>query len=494
MQPLWLSTWPRRALTFAFPEVFQSPFLAYQKLKGSGPSFLLESGGGWGHLGRYSFIGIEPSRIVTAWPRLVEVENRRQPGTICLRGPDVLDILRDMLDLGIEPGSRETPRFRWGAVGYLGFDSIGRNPCEPICAETPPTLPDAVFLLCDTVVILDHDARQLWITVQPEADVDDDAFRAQALAQAYDIRSRLIESVPAQELNASTRKCDVASFEGWGRQQFEAAVGQAKLHIAAGDIQKVVLSRRLTRHSEASPLAIYQMLRHLNVSPYMFFLDLPGNLQLIGASPEMMVRLEGRTAEMRPLAGTRPRATDAAHDDALAQELLSSRKDRHEHSMLVDMALEEMKQVCLPASVRVPTFMRIERHSQVMHLASHVVGEMISGHDAVDLVRACFPVGAVTGVPKTRATEIISRIESVPRGPYGGAVGYFDYSGSMEFCVTIRSIVMQNGVACLQAGCGITEDSDPSAEFEEAECKLRALEQAIAMAEAGADEPGIIVD
>ncbi|HBY94431.1 MAG TPA: anthranilate synthase component I, partial [Chloroflexi bacterium] len=273
------------------------------------------------------------------------------------------------------------------------------------------------------------------------------------------------------------------------REQFEGAVRAAKEHIAAGDIFQVVLSHRLSRRTQADPFDVYRALRRLNPSPYLFFLDFGPQASgertvLVGSSPEMMARLVGRRAEVYPIAGTRPRGADAAEDERLAAELAADPKERAEHVMLVDLGRNDLGRVCEYGSIHVPELMRVERYSHVMHLVSRVAGTLRPELDAYDLVRATFPAGTVSGAPKVRAMEIIDELESVRRGPYAGAVGYFGFNGNMDTCITIRTIIMQGENAYLQAGAGIVADSDPTREWEETLHKARALGVAIEMAEA----------
>jgi anthranilate synthase component 1 len=264
---------------------------------------------------------------------------------------------------------------------------------------------------------------------------------------------------------------------------FEDAVRRAKEYITAGDIFQVVLSQRLSCHSSADSFAIYRALRMLNPSPYMFYLELPDGLRLIGSSPEMLVRLDGREAQVRPIAGTRPRGNTPAADDALAAELLDDPKERAEHVMLVDLGRNDLGRVCDYGSVRVREMMVVEKYSHVMHIVSGVRGSLGADLDAYDLLRATFPAGTVSGAPKVRAMEIVAELEGQRRGPYAGAVGYFSYSGNMDTCIAIRTIVMRGDLACVQAGAGIVADSDPEREYHETLHKARALAEAVSVAE-----------
>jgi len=269
------------------------------------------------------------------------------------------------------------------------------------------------------------------------------------------------------------------------REHFEDMVRAAKEYIAAGDAFQIVLSQRFSRSTTAQPFTIYRALRALNPSPYMFFLHFGDDLSLIGASPEMMVRLEDGVATVRPIAGTRPRGATEAEDAALAAELLADEKERAEHVMLVDLGRNDLGRVCEYGSVRVPEMMVVERYSHVMHIVSQVEGRLREGLDAFDLLRATFPAGTLSGAPKVRAMEIIEELEGTRRGPYGGAVGYFSFDGSMDTCITIRTMVMRGDTVYFQAGAGIVADSDPAREYEETVNKARAVAAAVENAEAG---------
>ncbi len=473
----------RLALVRELPADLETPVSAYLKLHNNEPSFLLESVEGGERLGRYSFIGLQPSRILTVWRERAELVDGERQDTISVDRRAVADVLRSLLGDG-PPAIAGLPRFTGGAVGYLGYDMVRDMERLPATAGDVLGLPEAVLLFCDVTVILDHLKHRLWIVAQ--APVNGSLERAQACAAARieDVMARLQAPLPAASPQ-SAAAASQASHSNLSRQEYEAAVRRAKEHIAAGDIFQVVLSRRLTRPTTAAPFAIYRALRRLNPSPYMFYLDLPGALRLVGSSPEVLVRLEGCMAEVRPLAGTRRRGGDDEQDAALAEELLADPKERAEHVMLVDLARNDLGRVCRFGSVSVPVLMDVERYSHVMHIVSSVTGDLAPGRDAFDLLRACFPAGTVSGAPKVRAMEIIEELEGTRRGPYAGAVGYFDYAGNMDVCITIRTIVMRGQTAYLQAGAGIVADSDPAREYEETENKLRAQELAIAMAESG---------
>ena len=480
MEAMRFSTMAQLARVRELPADLETSVSAYLKLRGQGPSFLLESVEGGEHLGRYSFIGVQPSRIVTAWRGNGELATGERREPFHLAGCDVLEVVRGLLHGGPQPIAG-LPRFSGGAVGYLAYDLVRDFERLPATAADELGLPEAVLLFCDVLVILDHVAHRLWVVAH--APVEGTVEEAEALADARieAAVARLRGPLPAED--ETLPALPSAPRPTLTREEYEAAVRRAKAYIAAGDVFQVVLSRRVARPTTASPFAIYRALRRLNPSPYMFFLDLPGDLRLIGSSPEVLVRLEGQTAEIRPLAGTRPRGRDAAHDEALRRELLADAKERAEHVMLVDLARNDLGRVCRFGSITVPALMDVERYSHVMHMVSIVRGQLAPGRDAVDLLRAAFPAGTVSGAPKVRAMEIIEELEATRRGPYAGAVGYLGYGGNMDVCIAIRTIVMQGQMAYLQAGAGIVADSDPAREYEETANKLRALERALDVAE-----------
>jgi len=477
-----LATRPRLTVVRELPADLETPVSLYLKLRDHEPSYLLESVEGGEHLGRYSFIGLQPSRIVRSWRERVEITDSETSGRYIINDADVLEVLREMLRVGPQATAQPSHQAP-GAVGYVGYDVARNIEHLPATADAGLNLPEAVLLFCDVALILDHVKHRLWITAEApltQSVADAQAVAAERIEQAI---ARIRGPLPPQSDRPIGRVERAQS--NVTRQQYEDMVRWAKEYIAAGDIFQVVLSQRFTRPSTASPLAIYRTLRRLNPSPYMFFLSLPDDLYLIGSSPEVLVRLRGRLAEQRPLAGTRRRGEDLPRDQALEQELLTDPKERAEHVMLVDLARNDLGRVCRYGSVSVPLLMGVERYSHVMHIVSTVQGELDSQYDAIDLLRACFPAGTVSGAPKVRAMQIIEELEATRRGPYAGAVGHFDYSGDMDMCIAIRTIVMQGQTAYLQAGAGIVADSDPSAEYEETLNKLRALEQAVTMAEQG---------
>jgi len=465
------------------PADLETPVSVYLKLRGEGPSFLLESVEKEERIGRYSFLGIEPAEILTARDGEVVLWKdgaMRQPGP---PGCDPMSVMKAILSRYRPIVANGLPRFCGGMVGYLAYESAHLFERVPLAPRPGLGLPDAIFLLTDTLVIFDHVKHRLLVVTNAQLRDDPTAAYEAAVHKIETIVSRLRRplSMPPTPLPGGANPW-VSNFE---QTDFEAAVQKAQGYIAAGDIFQVVLSQRLSRRTTADPFAIYRALRMLNPSPYMFYLELPGDLRLIGSSPEMLVRLDGRRAEVRPIAGTRRRGVDPAEDESLARELLADPKERAEHVMLVDLGRNDLGRVCRYGSVCVPEMMTVERYSHVMHIVSSVQGELRPDQDAFDLLRASFPAGTVSGAPKVRAMEIIAELEGERRGPYAGAVGYFGYSGNMDTCIAIRTIVMQGDTVHMQAGAGIVADSDPTQEYHETLDKARALMEAVSAAENG---------
>ena len=468
------------------PSDLETPVSVYLKLAGEGPSFLLESITGGEALARYSFIGVHPSRSCILRGRSLEIQSNTGVFTRDLAGQDPLDALRQELDALRCAPLAGLPRFSGGLVGYMGYEMM--RFFEPnVALQAHPDLPDAIFLLADTLVAFDHAFGRLLLIARPRPAADEASARAEAETRLDAIQARLDGPIPPQPAPQS-QPADTNLASNLTPEQFKDAVVEAKEHIAAGDIFQIVLSQRLSRDTSASPFSIYRALRHLNPSPYMFFFDFadlagqPG-MQLIGASPELHVRLEGRQASLRPIAGTSRRSAVPEEDARIEAELLADPKERAEHVMLVDLARNDLGRVCEYGSVRVPEQMVIERYSHVMHIVSHVEGILRPGLDAFDLMKATFPAGTVSGAPKIRAMQIINTLESGPRGTYAGAVGYFAADGSMDTCITIRTMLVRGQTISVQAGAGIVADSDPEREYQESLNKARALAVAVEMAE-----------
>jgi len=475
------------------PADLETPVSVYLKLCGQGASFLLESVEKAEQIGRYSFLGINPRRqIRSRGDEVTIVDNGHTESRRLVEGQDPLHVVANEVARyqPVAPLHKIVtglPRFYGGAVGYMGYDLVRFFERLPDTSIDQRGLPDLHLLLTDTLVAFDHVQHRVLLFANahvPEG-TDLDAAYDDAVARLDALEERVRAPLPPQPTPPGQSGGEPTP--NMPREQYEAAVRQAKEYIAAGDIFQTVLSQRLTRPTQADPFTIYRALRRVNPSPYMFFLDLGGDppFYMIGSSPEVLVRSQGRTAEVRPLAGTRPRGKTEEEDRALEAELLADPKERAEHVMLVDLGRNDLGRVCEYGTVHVPELLATERYSHVMHIVSHVAGQLREDVDVYDLLRATFPAGTVSGAPKVRAMEIIEELEGLRRGPYAGAVGYFGFNGNMDTCITIRTIVMQGDVAYLQAGAGIVADSDPAREWEETLHKAGALGRAIEMAEQG---------
>ena len=471
-----------------FAADLETPVSVYLKLmSGIGPSFLLESVEGGEQVGRYSFVGVNPRGMIALSGRsLSHITNEGSKSRELNEDEDLLDILRAELAQFVPVDMPGLPRFNGGAVGYLGYDLVRFFEKLPNTTGQMIDIPDAVFLLADTLVVFDHARHRLIILANAHVGQDiEDAYVA-AIQRIERVSEKLLRPLPAIPQRRWGAKGNGHTESNMPQERYEEIVHQAKEYIAAGDIFQVVLSQRFSRKSSAHPFAVYRALRMLNPSPYMFYFDFGEiDLQIIGASPEMHVRLEDEVASVRPIAGTRKRGETVAIDQALEAELLADPKERAEHVMLVDLGRNDIGRVCDYGTVNVRDFMTVERYSHVMHIVSHVEGRVKPGMDAFDLMRATFPAGTVSGAPKVRAMEIIEELEGQRRGLYAGAVGYFSYDGSMDTCIAIRTMLVQGDSVYVQAGAGIVADSDPASEHQECLNKARALMVAVDKAEQG---------
>jgi anthranilate synthase component I len=484
------------------PADLETPVSVYLKLRERGPSFLLESVEKAEQIGRYSFLGFNPRRQIVVRGREVMILDNGHSETRQIAGDEdplhvvAVEMASYQPVAPIHEVAQDLPRFFGGAVGYLGYDLVRFFERLPETAPDEVNLPDVHLLVTDTLVVFDHVRHRLLVIANAHVPLgsDLDAAYNDAVARLDAVEKQLsgpLLPLPAP-LPPSPRHTGSEMASNITQGQFEVMVRRAKEYIAAGDIFQVVLSQRLARPTPAAPFSIYRALRRLNPSPYMFFLDLGGDppVHLIGSSPEVLVRMQGRMAEVRPIAGTRPRGKNEDEDRALEADLLTDPKERAEHVMLVDLGRNDLGRVCEFSTIEVPDLITVERYSHVIHLVSRVTGQLRDGVDAYDLLRATFPAGTVSGAPKVRAMEIIEELEDTRRGPYAGAVGYFGFNGNMDTCITIRTITMQNGVAYLQAGAGIVADSDPTREWEETGHKASALGVAIELAESEMAERG----
>ncbi len=465
----------------------ETPVSVFLKLaQASTVSFLLESVEGGEQIGRYSFLGVQPKGVLTVQDGAVRVTRGGRTTARALEpGEDALHAIAREFER-VRPVKLDgLPRFVGGAVGYLAYDIARAIERLPATATDDLGLPDAAFLLADTLVIFDHAKHQLILLANAHNTGDPDAAYDDALARIDALAALLKQPLPDLPTPQPQPAAAGALRSNLTRERFEGMVRAAQEHIAAGDAFQIVLSQRFSRTTSAQPFTIYRALRALNPSPYMFFLHFGDDFSLIGASPEMMVRLEDGVATVRPIAGTRPRGATEAEDAALAADLLADEKERAEHVMLVDLGRNDLGRVCAYGTVRVPEMMAVERYSHVMHIVSQVEGRLRPGLDAFDLLRATFPAGTLSGAPKVRAMQIIEALEGTRRGPYGGAVGYFSFDGSMDTCITIRTMVMRGDTVTFQAGAGIVADSDPAREYDETVNKARAVAAAVEIAEAG---------
>ncbi len=444
-------------------------------------AFLLESVEGGEHVGRYSFLGKDPFLILRSRAGHTTIE--RGSSTTVSDRPFVETLRRLMADFR-SPFVADLPRFTGGAVGYLGYGvSSWFEPVLGDLGESPDGADDAGFMLFDTVLAFDHVQHRILIIANARITADDDL---EALYQFACAKIQFLERELERSLSHGHRATGltVALTSNRTRDAFEASVRKAKEHIAAGDIYQVVLSQRFEADVSAEPFTVYRALRHVNPSPYMYFIRM-GGVSVVGSSPEMLVRVEGTRVETHPIAGTRPRGRSAEEDQRLAEELKRNEKERAEHVMLVDLGRNDVGRVCEYGSVRVSQFMGLERFSHVMHLTSVVEGRLSPDRDRLDALVSCFPAGTVSGAPKVRAMQIIRDLEPSGRGLYAGAVGYLDFAGNLDFCIAIRTVIMSGGKAYVQAGAGIVMDSNPTAEYEETRDKARALVRALELAEQG---------
>jgi len=443
-------------------------------------AFLFESLEGGAKWGRYSFIGFDPLVTMTSFREDMEI--KRGNKTENLTG-NPLEALRNLLASFRAHQAESLPRFFGGLVGYLGYDMVRFMERLPDTND-PLDLPDSSFMVPRIVLIHDSFEQKLLIVscVEIKAGDDFEKLYSDACSRIDEIAASLKQPIPYEFVESPAGDHDHEFSSNMDEKSFKDMIEAAKEYILAGDIIQVVLSQRFHTRTELSPFALYRALRHINPSPYLFYLKL-GDVIQIGSSPEILVRLENDEIELRPIAGTRHRGETEAEDKALEEELLADPKERAEHLMLVDLGRNDTGRVARPGSVEVRDLLVIERYSHVMHIVSGVHGLLAEGRDQFDVMSACFPAGTVSGAPKIRAMEIIEELEPERRGPYAGAVGYFGFSGNMDFCITIRTFVMRGKDLWIQAGAGIVADSDPEKEFKETLNKARGLRRAVELAE-----------
>jgi anthranilate synthase component I len=445
----------------------ETPVSAYLKLRGSGPSFLLESAEQGQRIGRWSFLGVHPRATM----RMSLGEH-----------PDPYAAVAEELSRYRIAPLEGLPPFAGGAVGMFGYDLV--RSAEPTVGEPNPDdvgIPDLALMVTDVLVAFDHLRHEVTVLANVLVEGDDiDAAYGEAAAAIAEVKGRLAGPVP----QFTRGRVDAPEFESnIGADGFAAAVERAKEYIRAGDVYQVVPSQRWTADCPVDAFSIYRGLRAINPSPYMYFLDFE-DFEIAGASPESLVKVEGRRVELKPIAGTRPRT---GSDTELSADLLSDEKERAEHVMLVDLGRNDLGRVCEYGSVQVDELMAVELYSHVIHIVSSVSGTMRPEVTPMDAMRAVLPAGTLSGAPKIRAMQIIDELEPVKRGPYGGAVGYLSYTGDLDTCINIRSTFARDGIAYLQAGGGIVADSDAGYETRETEAKAGAVMEAIRLACAQAD-------
>ena len=461
----------------------ETPVSAYMKIAKDQPySFLLESVEQADVIGRYSFLGANPSIIFKSKGNQVTI--RRDGVVESFESDDALGELRRLMSVYDPVDVAGLPSFHGGAVGYISYDQV--RFFEDLPDDNPDLLelPDVYFLITDTILIFDHVRNRLMIVSNAHVVGEPEAAYCEAVDKIDALEAQLRKPLVVAQERVHSGEIDETIRSNFTREEFCGAVERAKEYIRAGDVFQVVISQRFERDVYTSPTNLYRALRCINPSPYMTLMQYP-EFTLVGSSPEVMTQVSGRRCMVRPIAGTRPRGKTAEEDQALERELLADEKELAEHIMLVDLGRNDIGRVSKIGTVHPLYLKRIERYSHVMHIVSEVEGELNDGADAYDALRATFPMGTVSGAPKIRAMEIIDELETVRRGPYSGGAGYISFAGDMDTCIIIRTMVVKDGVAYLQAGGGIVFDSDPEREYEETRNKAAAMFQAVAFAERG---------
>ena len=462
----------------------ETPLSAYSKIREEGPSFLFESIVGGERISRYSFLGANPRKIFRVFEEETTIDHKNGRRETVPTPKDPLQLIEDEM-AGYQPVEIPgMPPFSGGAVGFVGHEFIHSiEPTVPRPEENPLKVPVLYYLITDSVLIFDHVRQVLRICVYAHIQSDDlDTAYAQATAEIERVFKQLEQpcSFRHRELGETG---DVSVPPGnFTQKRFESAVDQVKDYVRSGDVIQTVLSQRFEKEFKPQPMDLYRALRTVNPSPYMFLLE-DSEFSVVGASPEVHVRLTGEQVEIRPIAGTRHRGANEAEDLALEADLLDDAKEKAEHLMLVDLARNDIGRVCQFGTIEVPDYMTIERYSHVMHIVSQVVGRIRPECSAYDLIRATFPAGTLSGAPKVRALQIIADLEQSQRGVYGGALGYFGYDGNHDSCIGIRTAVIKDGKIYIQSGAGIVADSIPESEFMETVNKARGMLKAVSLAE-----------
>jgi anthranilate synthase component 1 len=463
----------------------ETPVSAYMRIaKGQQYSFLLESVEKADTIGRYSFLGANPATVFQSKGNKITLLREGRFGQY--ESDDPLGELRNLMAAYKPVHVEGVPEFHGGAVGYIGYDQARLFEKLPDTLPDPLNLPDLYFMITDTILIFDHVSNKIKIVSNAHVRGSVDAAYNEALRKIEEIETTLRKPFVVSTERLHSGEVETEPKSSFTREKFREAVLKAKEYIRAGDIFQVVLSQRFEREVHVSPVNLYRALRCINPSPYMTLVQFP-DVTLVGSSPEVMTQVKKGSCMVRPIAGTRPRGANAEEDAALQQELLADEKELAEHIMLVDLGRNDVGRVSVPGTVApVPSrMMAVERYSHVMHIVSEVSGKLKPGEDAYSAIAATFPAGTVSGAPKIRAMEIIEELEPMRRGPYAGACGYISFSGDMDTCIVIRTMVLKDGVAYLQAGAGIVYDSDPDREYDETVNKAKALFRAVDFAEKG---------
>ncbi|MFC1703986.1 anthranilate synthase component I [Candidatus Omnitrophota bacterium] len=478
---------------------FETPVSAYLKLKKSEYSFLLESVEGEEKVARYSFLGAEPSLIFESKGNRISIircNGSKKTKQIFTTQKDPLEEIKLLMKRYRFVSVEGLPRFCGGLVGYIGYETVRFfEPCLQRLKKKNPDdlkLPDILLALADNLVVFDHREHTMKIVRCVFTGDAKEKLSKKKLLKLYDAAARKVESTardlekPLGEKSSSFHQVSITAKprSNFTKKRFRDIVQKTKKYIRSGDIIQAVLSQRFLETLKTDPFNVYRALRHINPSAYMYFLRF-GKVRIVGSSPELLIRCEDGFVQTRPIAGTRPRGKNEKEDELLGKNLINDEKERAEHIMLVDLGRNDLGRVCNRGTVGISEFMKIERFSHVMHIVSNVVGKLAQGKDIYDLLRATFPAGTVTGAPKIRAMEIIDELENVQRGPYAGCVGYFSFSGNLDTCITIRTIVIKGTTAYIQAGAGIVADSKPEREYDETVNKAKAQLLAIRLAEKG---------
>lgn len=465
---------------------YDTPVSAFRKIDSSEYSFLLESVEGGEKWAQYSFLGTNPSVVFRSKGSNIEIIEK---GEVQKFSGNPIDALRDLLSRYKPVVSEDIPRFHGGAVGYFSYDTVRFIEDLPEIGEDVLKLWDSVYMITDSVLVFDNINHKIKIIANAYVpDKEKAKLEYQnAVKKIAQLKQKLQSSINESLLSSSATKSNNKNIKlesNFEPDQFKNAVLKTKEYIKSGDIIQAVISQRWNTDLNVDAFDLYRALRVLNPSPYMFYLNM-ADQKIVGSSPEVMVRVEGSKIENRPIAGTRPRGKNKKEDIQFEKDLLEDPKERAEHIMLVDLARNDLGRVAKVGTVKVDEFMTIERYSHVMHIVSNVIADLNSDKDAFDVIKATFPAGTLSGAPKVRAMQIIEETEPARRGAYGGAIGYFSFSGNMDSCITIRTFVIKNNKIYIQAGAGIVADSVPETEYQETVNKVKALVKAVELAEAG---------